>query len=53
MMKMLDRLLSLVVPKAEASACICWFRECTYPDGSTGQEECCKHGGHLYCDGCI
>jgi hypothetical protein len=53
MVKMLgalgDRLLSLVVPKTEASACRCWLAGIC-PDG-TGRE-CCKIGGTLWCDTC-
>ncbi|WP_157240519.1 hypothetical protein [Catenuloplanes japonicus] len=43
-----DRALGLIVPKARASACLCWWLEC--PNGNP--KECCKHGGHLYCDEC-
>jgi len=47
-----DRLLSLVVPKTEASACWCWTRNCRLPDGTPGTQECCKTGGHLWCEDC-
>jgi len=53
MVKMLgalgDRLLGLIVPRTEASACRCWdLPPC--PDGSGRQ--CCKTGGTLWCDTC-
>jgi len=43
-----DRLLGRVVPKTQASACLCWYTNC--PGG--GVRECCKIGGHLYCEPC-
>jgi hypothetical protein len=45
-----DRLLSLVVPRAEASACRCWTVRC--PGGNGSVQECCKVGGQVFCDGC-
>jgi hypothetical protein len=46
------RLLNLIVPKTRASACLCWYNRCTLPDGTESTRECCKMGGHLYCEPC-
>jgi hypothetical protein len=47
-----NRLLSLIVPKMRASACLCWYTNCTLPDGTKTVRECCKIGGRLYCEPC-
>jgi hypothetical protein len=48
-----DRVLGLIVPKTQAAACGCWIAGyCTLPDGTQVPRECCKIGGHLYCEHC-
>ena len=47
-----DRLLGLIVPARTAHACRCWYIECERPDGSIGQQECCRVPGHLQCGPC-
>jgi hypothetical protein len=46
-----DRVLGMIVPKARAAACTCWYVSCP-PGSPMSQRECCKIGGHLYCESC-